>query len=205
MQEQGFAPFASRAGQTSRSVVCCAMLALAALAPLWVAAQTTGSAASPEIASARERKVALVVGNSAYETSPLKNPVNDARAVAKMLRELGFDVLLRENLSETGFVDALRVFGNRLRPGSVSLFYFAGHGMQVKGRNYLIPVGASIESEDDVPYRAVDANRILDKMGKLEIDLLVRPAGQTYHSLHAGIEFRQSWSETGRRLRTRDL
>ena len=128
--------------------------------------QTTGTASSVERGTVRERKVALVIGNSAYETATLKNPVNDARAVAKLLRELDFDVLLRENVTSEGFTEALRTFGTRLKPGGVSLFYFAGHGMQVGGRNYLIPVGASIENEDEVPYRAVDANQVLDKMGR---------------------------------------
>ncbi len=114
----------------------------------------------------RERKVALVIGNGAYETAALKNPVSDARAVAKLLRELGFDVLLRENVNDEGFSEAMRAFGTRLKPGGVSLFYFAGHGMQVGGRNYLIPVGASIENEDEVPYRAIDANQVLDKMSR---------------------------------------
>ena len=126
--------------------------------------QTTGTASSVERGTVRERKVALVIGNSAYETATLKNPVNDARAVAKLLRELDFDVLLRENVTSEGFTEALRTFGTRLKPGGVSLFYFAGHGMQVAGRNYLIPVGASIENEDEVRYRAVDANQVLDKM-----------------------------------------
>jgi hypothetical protein len=134
-------------------------------------AQTTGSAASPERGTLRERKVALVIGNSAYETSALKNPVNDARAVAKVLRELDFDVLLRENVTSEGFTEALRTFGSRLKPGSVALFYFAGHGMQVGGRNYLIPVGASIENEDEVPYRAIDANQVLDKMSRANSSL----------------------------------
>ena len=128
--------------------------------------QTTGAAASPERGTVRERKVALVIGNGAYETAALKNPVSDARAVAKLLRELGFEVLLRENLNDEGFAEALRALGTRLKPGGVSLFYFAGHGMQVGGRNYLIPVGASIENEDEVAYRAIDANQVLDKMSR---------------------------------------
>ncbi len=131
-----------------------------------VVAQTTGAAASPDRGTVRERKVALVIGNGAYETAALKNPVSDARAVARLLRELGFDVLLRENVNDEGFAEAMRAFGTRLKPGGVSLFYFAGHGMQVGGRNYLIPVGASIENEDEVPYRAIDANQVLDKMSR---------------------------------------
>jgi hypothetical protein len=112
-----------------------------------------------------ERRVALVIGNSSYRTSPLKNPVNDARAVGRALRELGFEVLLHEDLSQPAFISALRDFGNRLRETKgVGLFYYAGHGMQIKGSNYLVPVGTDIQAEDEVRYLSIDANQVVDKM-----------------------------------------
>ena len=112
----------------------------------------------------KTQRVALVIGNGQYKDSPLSNPVNDARAIAQALRESGFAVIVRENTDQKTMLTALREFGDRLRGGGVGLFYFAGHGMQIKGRNYLIPVGARIEREDEVAYAAVDAQAVLDKM-----------------------------------------
>jgi uncharacterized caspase-like protein len=110
------------------------------------------------------RRVALVIGNSAYKESPLLNPVNDARAISAAFTDSGFTVISRENIDQRGMLSALREFGDKLRDGGVGIFYYAGHGMQIKGRNYLIPVGASIEREDEVAYSAVDAQAVLDKM-----------------------------------------
>lgn len=111
-----------------------------------------------------ERRVALVVGNSAYKTSPLKNPANDAKAMAAALRRLNFEVIERQNLTREGFALAAREFGDRLRGATVGLFYFAGHGLQVRGRNFLVPVDADIAREDEIPYRSLDVNEVLDKM-----------------------------------------
>ncbi len=111
-----------------------------------------------------ERRVALVVGNSSYKTSPLKNPANDAKAMAASLRRLGFEVIERQNLTREAFSLAARDFGDRLKGATVGLFYFAGHGMQVRGRNFLVPVDADIAREDEVPYRSLDVNEVLDKM-----------------------------------------
>jgi uncharacterized caspase-like protein len=110
------------------------------------------------------QRVALVIGNSAYKEGPLANPVNDARAIAKALQESGFDVTTLENADKAAMGTALRSFGAKLRGGGTGLFYYAGHGMQIKGSNYLIPVGANIENEDEVAYSAVDAQAVLDKM-----------------------------------------
>ncbi|MBN2285224.1 MAG: caspase family protein [Tissierellales bacterium] len=117
------------------------------------------------------RRIALVIGNSAYETAPLKNPVNDAKDMADSLKELGFDVVYAENAGEEAMKLAILDFGKKLRKGGVGLFYFAGHGIQVKGRNYLIPVDAKIESESDVEFDGVDAGRVLGKMEDAENNL----------------------------------
>jgi len=109
-------------------------------------------------------KLALVIGNSTYAEAPLLNPVNDARDMAKALRGLGFEVIIRENQSQEGMNEAAREFGDRLGEGMVGLFYYAGHGMQVKGKNYLIPVQSGIKREDEVPFRAFDVNQLLAKM-----------------------------------------
>ena len=109
-------------------------------------------------------RTALVIGNARYESAPLRNPVNDARAMAGALRRFGFDVTLLEDAGQTQMKRAIDRFGKKLRDGGVGLFYFSGHGMQVGGRNYLIPVNASVEAEEDVEYESVDAGRVLAKM-----------------------------------------
>lgn len=115
-------------------------------------------------ANTKDQRVALVIGNSAYKEAPLANPVNDARAIARALADTGFQVTIKENSDQKTMLAALREFGEKLRNGGTGLFYYAGHGMQIKGRNYLIPVSASIEHEDEVAYAAVDAQAVLDKM-----------------------------------------
>jgi len=114
--------------------------------------------------SGSERRVALVVGNAAYKMGPLKNPGNDARAIAATLRRLNFEVIERQNVTRESFAISVREFGDKLKGATVGLFYFAGHGLQVKGRNFLVPVDADIAREDEVPYRGIDVNEVLDKM-----------------------------------------
>jgi formylglycine-generating enzyme required for sulfatase activity len=118
---------------------------------------------SRQIADVNQR-TALVIGNSAYDSTPLRNPVNDARSIAAALRNLGFDVLEKENLTQKDMKREIQAFGAKLQKGGVGLFYFAGHGMQVNGRNYLIPVGARIEHEKQVEYEAVDMGAVLSEM-----------------------------------------
>ena len=118
--------------------------------------------AAPETAG--ERRVALVIGNSAYLNSPLKNPVNDARAMALALQGCGFSVTKLENARRVEMRQALRDFASHIDHGGVGLFYFAGHGMAVKGRNYLIPVDADIQSDDEVEDQALGADAVTGKM-----------------------------------------
>jgi uncharacterized caspase-like protein len=129
-------------------------------------------------AVAQDRRVALVVGNAAYKKSPLANPVNDARAMTISLQKLGFEVIERENLVRVDFAKAVREYGERLKGATVGLFYFAGHGIQVRGRNFLIPVDADIAFEDEVAYRSVDVAEILDKMdsARTAVNVLVLDA-----------------------------
>jgi len=119
----------------------------------------------PDISlSAKNQKTALVIGNGAYSSSPLRNPVNDASDMASALKKLGFKVLFKTNANQRTMKKSIRTFGKELRNGGVGLFYYAGHAMQVHGTNYLIPIGAKIESESDVEYEAIDAGRVLGKM-----------------------------------------
>ena len=110
------------------------------------------------------QRLALVIGNADYTKAPLRNPVNDATDMARVLKTLGFDVTLATDARQSEMKRLIRDFGARLRAGGVGLFFFAGHGMQVSGRNYLIPVGADIQDEADVEDQAVDVNLLLDKM-----------------------------------------
>jgi hypothetical protein len=144
-------------------------LALLAAAPAALpqtpaGAQRTLTVAPAPAAATSVRRVALVIGNNRYASAPLLNPVNDAQAMAKTLSAAGFQVILRTDASQREMLAALRDFGNLLKDGGAGLFYFAGHGMQIKGRNFLIPVGADIEREDEVAYQALDAQAVLDKM-----------------------------------------
>lgn len=109
------------------------------------------------------KRIALVIGNAGYASAPLLNPLNDARAVSDSLRKLGFKVISLENASQKQMFDAVREFGDQLQ-GGVGLFYYAGHGVQVKGRNFLVPINANIEREDEVPYKAFDIGQVLEKM-----------------------------------------
>ena len=111
-----------------------------------------------------DRRIALVIGNSAYKNIPLANPVDDADDMAAKLKKLGFHVFLGKNLKRKEMHKTIRKFGNDLKQGGVGLFYYAGHGMQVQGKNYLIPIGADIQSEDEVQVESIDAGSVLRKM-----------------------------------------
>ena len=123
-----------------------------------IATRSSGPASSPD------QRIALVIGNSKYAESPLINPTNDARAMTEALTSLGFNVTHLHDATLQQMNDAARQFGDRLRAGGVGLFFYAGHGMQIRGKNFLIPVGSDIKREDEVQYKAFDANQLLDKM-----------------------------------------
>lgn len=114
--------------------------------------------------AATERRIALVIGNSSYSTGPLKNPVNDAADMAAALEKSGFAVTLKKNANLREMMESIEEFGKTLQRGGVGLFYYAGHGVQIGGVNYLIPIGARINKEGDVRYEAVDAGRVLMEM-----------------------------------------
>jgi hypothetical protein len=112
-----------------------------------------------------DSRIALVIGNGKYINSmELANPVNDARAMKKALENVGFDVYEYEDLNQAQIKKAIDDFGVRLKQYSVGLFFYAGHGIQAKGLNYLIPVDAKIQSEQQVEYDCVQADRVLGQM-----------------------------------------
>ncbi|MBC7795504.1 MAG: caspase family protein [Pyrinomonadaceae bacterium] len=132
-----------------------------------VFAQNRGAANRPKDAQnvSNEKRTALVIGNGVYADSPLKNPANDANDMAAALKNLGFEVLAFTNLDQNGMKKAVRDFGAKLRAkGGVGLFYYAGHGVQVKGRNYLIPVSATVNTEQEVEYESVEVGLVLAQM-----------------------------------------
>jgi uncharacterized caspase-like protein len=111
------------------------------------------------------RRIALVIGNGAYTNAPaLKNPANDARDMAANLKTLGFDVSSGVNVSQREMKRLIREFGQKLKAGGSGLFYYAGHGVQARGHNYIIPVDAEIQSEADVEDSGVDVGLVLNYM-----------------------------------------
>ncbi|MBS1188641.1 MAG: hypothetical protein H6R10_433 [Rhodocyclaceae bacterium] len=112
---------------------------------------------------AAERRVALVVGNSSYPGAPLRNPTHDAKAMAQVLKSRGFDVTLLTDAGQKEFNRGISAFGEKLGPDTAAVFYFAGHGMQVRGRNYLIPVDAQIRAEGSVRSEAIDVDAVLEQ------------------------------------------
>src|SRR5438552_3739584 len=113
--------------------------------------------------AAADERVALVIGNSAYSrVASLPNPANDAASIAAMLQAAGFgSVELKLNLSANDMRRALRDFGNRSREADVAVLYYAGHGIELDGTNYLIPVDAALEADADVMDEAVALDRVL--------------------------------------------
>ncbi len=135
------------------------LLALAMLAP---------------VSAVAEPRIALVLGNSAYPSGPLRNPANDAGLMEETLKKVGFEVIAKRNADQVTMKRAIQKFGERLEeagPRAVGLFYYAGHGVQLNGRNYLIPTTANIDREGDVEIEAVSAEWVIEQMRYARNDL----------------------------------
>ncbi len=127
-----------------------------------------GSAEAQPSGAAEAKRVALVIGNSAYQhTTALANPANDAGDMAAALREVGFQVIDGTDLDKRGLDQKVREFARALAGADSGLFFYAGHGLQVSGQNYLVPIDARLESERDLDFEAVKIDFILRQM---EID-----------------------------------
>ncbi|MEA3227677.1 MAG: caspase family protein [Campylobacterota bacterium] len=114
-----------------------------------------------------EQRVALVIGNSTYEhkrLSNLNNPINDAKAMKKTLQDLGFEVHYGENLSVRAMNKKVSKFSKSLRGGGVGLFFFAGHGIEAQGHNYLMGKDSNLDDKEDVSYESLQLSKVLDKM-----------------------------------------
>lgn len=114
-----------------------------------------------------EPRIALVIGNGAYASSPLTNPASDAQLMSRTLTGLGFEVIERRDGDQATMKRAIQDFGLKLEragPTAVGLFFYAGHGVQLNGRNYLIPTRARIERDSDLEIEAVSADWVLEQM-----------------------------------------
>ena len=144
-----------------------------------------------------ETRVALVIGNGAYTVGRLNNPVLDARAMAATLTGLGFEVLAHEDLSYRDMRRAVAEFGERIANGGVGLFYYSGHGVQMNGKNYLVPVDADIKNERYVAAESIDADSVLIQMqeAKTRVNIVVldacrdNPFAGRFRSLARGLAF----------------
>lgn len=133
-----------------------------ALAMAWTFALT-----AKDVSAAK--RVALVIGNSTYKYTPtLVNPTNDASAISVALKRLGFEVISESNLTKLGMDDTFRRFARAMRDAEAALFYYAGHGMQYRGVNYLMPVDAKLEDEADLPYEMALVDNVLADMGRVK-------------------------------------
>ncbi len=121
------------------------------------------------------QRVALVIGNSKYAAAPvLKNPVSDAQDLAASLRGLGFDVIELEDATRTNMADAIRNFSGKLAGADTALFFYAGHGLQLNGENYLVPVDAHVQGVADVRFGTIDLNDIMGEMdGKDRANIII--------------------------------
>ena len=118
--------------------------------------------------SESHKRVALVIGNGKYQYTDflpkLANPPHDAEDIAAALRSFGFEVIQKNNLTKEEMDTAISDFGRKIGNSEAALFYFAGHGLQVKGQNYIVPVDAKIDSEAQVEYKSININQLLTEM-----------------------------------------
>lgn len=123
------------------------------------------AAAVLAVSASAETRIALVIGNAAYGSGRLANPKGDADLMAKTLKSVGFDVLKQTDADMSAMRQAFIEFSRRLRrEDSVGVFYYAGHAVQIAGQNYLIPIGADITTESEIPVQAVNVQELLGAM-----------------------------------------
>jgi uncharacterized caspase-like protein len=141
------------------------MPARALIACLWLVALFAPAFGAN--AEAPERRVALVIGNGAYQNVPqLENPANDARAMADKLASLGFNVIGGYDLTKAQTQTAIAKFAEAVRGADIGLFYYAGHGMQVSGSNYLVPVDAALKDEISLDFETVPIDFVWRQMSR---------------------------------------
>jgi hypothetical protein len=164
-------------------------------AQLRIAQQSTPTSSQIAPTQATSRRIALVVGNANYKVRPLRNPRNDADDMSRSLRSSGFEVIDLRDASLQQMRTGVRQFGDRLINNDVGLVYYSGHGVEVKGRNYFIPVNADVMREDEIADQGLDVSLILEKMntaGKGVNILIVDacrddPFGRSFRSSSRGL------------------
>ena len=109
-------------------------------------------------------RIALLIGNASYRSAPLRNPVNDVNAMSRKLRSLGFTVIAKHNLNRQQMRQAVKSFRQRLRRGDTALLYYSGHGVQVEGQNYLLPINNGIMDAFDISDGGVSLNFLLGNL-----------------------------------------
>ena len=137
------------------------------------AAAPINQTSKPELTNDELRKVALVIGNATYvNASPLANSSNDAADVCTMLKTLDFDVICKLNIpSKREFKDAIYEFTGKVNENTVALFYFAGHGLQIDGVNYLIPTKAALKTKSDIDDESLQINYLMSELEPREAAL----------------------------------
>lgn len=140
-------------------VFCAGALRAAALALFCLCLTLTAAGA--------ERRIALVLGNSQYQhATPLANPARDAQAMADRLKGLGFEVVSGYDLTKQQTQATVAQFAREVRGADIALFFYAGHGLQVAGKNYLLPVDAALEDETSLDFEAVSVDFVLRQMSR---------------------------------------
>lgn len=153
------------------------------------------STPTPATTSSMGKRLALVIGNQAYNVRPLLNPRNDADDMSRALKNAGFEVIDVRDASLAQMRNAVRQFGDRLLTRDVGLVYYSGHGIEVRGRNYFIPVNADIKRSDEIADQSLDVNLILEKMetAKKGVNILIvdacrdDPFGRSFRSSSRGL------------------
>jgi len=139
-------------------------------------------------------KIALIIGNAAYPESQLDNPVNDAEAIGEKLKRLGFETILRTDATNKVMEEALADFASNLATRDVALFFFAGHGMQIDGRNYLTAINTNFGREIDAKYSSIPLDKVIEPMenGSNKTDIIILDACRTnpYERRWRGVDSR---------------
>lgn len=128
------------------------------------------------VLAATEKRVALVIGNDAYQGVPkLEKAANDARAVGKQLAKVGFEVMSYTNLDRRAMNQAINQFTDKISGGGVGVFFYAGHGVQLDGRNFLLPVDIRVDKPNDLDDEAIDMLKVTDRLtdAKAKLSLLI--------------------------------
>ena len=174
----------------------------------WLAVSVLVVCLQAALPASAETRIALIIGNSDYARANLRlaNPVNDATAMQRALQQAGFETIVRLNAKRLDFYRAVEEFSTKIArdPHAVGLFYYAGHGVQSDGVNYLIPVDAEIESDADLEANAFDVNRVLRgmSMAQNEMNIVIldacrdNPLPRTRRGMERGLARMQAPSGT---------